>query len=68
MAEYQVIIHWGDGEDYIEEETYDSEQEAEERAWYLLSCAKTGNEILHMSNPGDNPLGDDEASYEIVEL
>ena len=37
---------------------------------YLCSCCKVGADVLHCSNPGDNPeTGDDvEANYEIIEI
>lgn len=46
-----------------------SESAAEDYALYLCGCAKTGAEILNLSNPGDYPLEEfDEPEYEIIEI
>ena len=50
------------------EEIFDTEEEAEEYALYLISCSKEGAEILHMSNPGDYNANDYEIDYEIIEI
>lgn len=66
MTKYQIII---DGEEW--DELYDTEEEAEEEARYLRSCARDGAEILHMSNPGDYDYDEDSfeyPDYEIVEI
>ena len=66
MAKYKIII---DGEE--RDEVFHSEADAEEYAQYLCSCARTGAEILHMSNPGDYDYDEDEfeyPDYEIVEI
>lgn len=47
MAKYKVLFN-----DELEDEVFDTEEEAEEHALYLVSCTKLGAEILHMSNPG----------------
>ena len=47
-----------------------TEEEAEEYALYLCSCARTGAETLHWSNPGDYEYDENEfedPEYEIVE-
>lgn len=51
-----------------EDEIFTSEEDAEEHALYLSSCAKEGAEILHMSNPGDYDEDDYDDDYEIVEV
>lgn len=51
-----------------EDEIFNSEEDAEEHALYLSSCAKEGAEILHMSNPGDYDEDDYDENYEIVEI
>lgn len=66
MAKYKIIMY-GEEEDDI----FSSEEEAEEYALYLCSCARTGAEILHWSNPGDYDYDEDtfeEPEYEIVEI
>lgn len=63
MAKYKILFN---GE--FEDEIFDTEEEAEEYALYLVSCTEQGAEILHMSNPGDYDVDDYEAEYEIVEI
>lgn len=63
MAKYKVLFN-----DELEDEVFDTEEEAEEHALYLSSCARYGAEILHMSNPGDYDEDDYEADYEIIEI
>ena len=63
MSKWKILFN---GE--FEDEVYDTEEEAEEEALYLVSCTKEGAEILHMSNPGDYDADDYEAEYEIVEI
>lgn len=66
MSKYKIIF---DGEE--EDDVFDDEESAEEYALYLCSCARTGAEILHMSNPGDYEYDEDDfedSDYEIVEI
>ena len=64
MTKYKIIFE-GEQQDKL----FDTEAEAEEYALYLCSCADTGAEILHMSNPGDYDYDEDEDyEYEIVEV
>ena len=64
MEKYKIIF---EGEE--EDEVFDSYEDAEEYALYLVSCYHTGGEIIEMSNPGDYPYDpDDEPEYEIVEI
>ena len=63
MAKYKVLFN-----DELEDEVFDTEEEAEEHVLYLVSCTKLGAEILHMSNPGDYDEDDYEADYEIIEI
>lgn len=58
MSKFQLVF---DGEE-PEDELFDSYEEAEEHAIYLQSCQRQGAEILHWSNPGDNPY--DEETFE----
>ncbi len=62
MSKYRVLFN---GE--LEDEVFDTEEDAEEYALYLCSCTKEGAEILHMSNPGDYDGDDYETEYEIIE-
>ncbi|MBE6111524.1 MAG: hypothetical protein E7195_00720 [Peptococcaceae bacterium] len=61
MAIYKILL---DGEE--QEEVFDTEVEAEEYALYLRSCARTGAETLHWSNPGDYDY--DEDTFEAPEF
>lgn len=66
MEKYRVIF---EGE--LEDEVFDTEEEAEEYALYLCSCTREGAEILHMSNPGDYDYDEDdfdEPEYQIIEV
>ena len=63
MKKYKVMFN---GE--LEDEVFDTEEAAEEYAMYLVSCAKQGAEILHLSNPGDYDEDDYDADYEIIEV
>ena len=68
MAKYKVEMIYPDGLSEIEDDVFDSEDEAREYGCYLCSCYDLGGEILNMSNPGDYPLSDDEADFEIIEV
>jgi|GEM_PF-598871 len=64
MAQYKLIF---DGEE--QDEIFNSEEDAEEYAAYLRSCARDGAETLNMSNPGDYDYDEDEfesPEYEII--
>ena len=66
MSKYR--IQWEDGD--IEDEVFDTYEDADDYALYLVSCGRTGAETLHMSNPGDNDYDEDEyeePEYEIIE-
>lgn len=63
MAKYKILFN-----DEPEDEIFDTEEDAEEYALYLSSCAREGAEILHMSNPGDYDEDDYEADFEIIEI
>ena len=66
MSKYQILF---DGE--LEDEVFDTEEDADEYGLYLRSCSRTGAEILHMSNPGDYEYDEDtfEApDYEVIEI
>lgn len=63
MSIFKVIFN---GEE--EDEIFKTEEDAEEYAMYLSSCAQEGAEILHMSNPGDYDEDDYDDDYEIVEI
>lgn len=60
MSKYKIVMF-----DEEQDGIFDTENDAEEYASYLCSCARTGAEILHMSNPGDYDY--DEESFEYPE-
>lgn len=69
MSKYKVLMQYSDGTEELEDDIFDTEEEAEEYGCYLVSCNRTGAETLNMSNPGDYPLDDYEApDFAIVEV
>ena len=66
---YRVGLRFPDGNEVEceEDEIFDTEEEANEFGLYLLSCARTGNEMFHLSNPGDYSLND-ESTYNDVDI
>ena len=69
MPKYKIIMQYADGTNEEEDNVFDTVEDAEEYANYLVSCNQEGAEILNLSNPGDYPLDDYEASdFEIVEI
>ncbi len=65
---YKVEMQYPDGTTEEDDEVFETEAEADEHGLYLVSCYREGGEILHMSNPGDYPLSDEEADFEIIEV
>lgn len=64
---YKVIYHLPSGGDEEEDELFHSESEAHDAAREGLSNYRTGAENDFLSNPGDNPLADDNGySYDAV--
>lgn len=63
MSIWKVLFN-----DEEQDEVFSTEEDAEEYALYLSSCAKEGAEILHMSNPGDYDEDDYDDDYEIIEV
>lgn len=60
-------VQWGD--DFDDDEVFDTEEEAEQHALVVISNIHTGAEVLHLSNPGDYPEDDGvDPDYEIVEV
>lgn len=60
MAKYKYIVKFSNGgiiDSVIdEEEVFDSEWKAQQAAAETISYCKLGNQIEHMSNPGDYDL------------
>jgi len=69
MPKYKIIMQYADGTNEEEDNVFDTVEDAEEYANYLVSCNQEGAEILNLSNPGDYSLDDYEApDFEIVEI
>lgn len=65
---FYILMKYPDGtESLLDDETFDTYDEAADTAAYYCSCYKQGGEILNMSNPGDYPLEEGECDYEIIE-
>ena len=67
MNKYWKVIFDGEEED----EVFETEEDAYEYGVYLSGCARTGAEILHMSNPGDNEYDEsdfEEDDFEVIEV
>ena len=63
-----IKMKYPNGDEEELDETFETEEEAEDTAVYYCGCYKQGGEILNMSNPGDYPLDeDDDCGYEIIE-
>jgi len=65
---YKVVMKYSDGSSEEEDEIFQSESEAVAHGEYMVSCYAQGGEVLHLSNPGDYPLSDDEADFEVIEV
>lgn len=61
-------MQYPDGTSEEEDERFETEEGAE--AFGLEQCSNyvVGGEVLHLSNPGDYPLNDDRADFEVVEV
>ena len=65
---YKVVMTYPDGETDEMDEEFDTYEEADEYGLECCSNYETGGEILYMSNPGDYPLEDGEADYDVIEV
>jgi hypothetical protein len=67
---YKVEMKWPDGATEELDETFETEAEA--NAFGLNACGDymTGAEVLHMSNPGDYPLNEDNdrVDFDVIEV
>lgn len=68
MIKYQIKYIYPNGNEEIEDELYDTEDEARDAAEYGCSCYMTGGEILHLSNPGDYDEPEEYPDFEIIEV
>jgi hypothetical protein len=67
---FKVVVTYPDGESDEQDETFETEAEAEEYGWQCVSEWGQGGEVLHLSNPGDYPLydGPDLSDVEVIEV
>lgn len=65
---YKVVMRYPDGSSEEEDEIFETEAEAQEHGIEQVSNFRTGGEVLHMSNPGDYPLDDEDADFDVVEI
>ena len=66
---FKVIMKYPDGTREEDDEVFESESEATEYGLNQLNNYETGGEVLHLSNPGDYPLSDDDtADFEVIEV
>ncbi|HAQ9610157.1 TPA: hypothetical protein IYE65_002920 [Enterococcus faecium] len=66
---FQVVMKFSDGTVEQDDELFDTADEANEYGLTQVSNYRAGAEVLHASNPGDNPLdGDEEVDFEVVEV
>ena len=67
---FKVTMLYPDGTTEEDDEVFETEEAAREHGLEQCSNYKAGGEVLHMSNPGDYPLNedDDEVDFEVVEV
>jgi hypothetical protein len=67
---YKVVMIYPDGTKEEDDEVFETEDQA--RAYGLEQCDNyvAGGEVLHMSNPGDYPLSedDDDVDFNVIEV
>ena len=69
MAKFKVVMNYSDGTSEEDDEIFETEEEAEEHGLYMCSCYNVGSETLHLSNPGDYPLDeDDDVDFKVIEV
>lgn len=67
-SNFKVVMKYPDGTSENEDELFDTQEEANDAGMYAVSCYAQGGEVLNMSNPGDYPLGDGAADFEVIEI
>ena len=65
---FKVVMQYLDGTSEDEDELFETEAEAEEYGLEQCNNYVVGGEVLHLSNPGDYPLNDEEVDFEVVEV
>ena len=62
-------MKYPDGTKEEDDELFESESEATEYGLDQINNYETGAEVLHLSNPGDYPLSDDDTvDFEVIEV
>lgn len=62
---YKVEIIYPGGTSEELDEIFESEEEATDYGLQSIGDYRLGNEILHLSNPGDHPLSDEDADFRV---
>ena len=62
---YKAQLNFPDGETLEDEWVFETEKEAEDYGLQMSSEWQHGAEVLHLSNPGDNPLPEEDEHPEI---
>ena len=65
---YKVVMTYPNGESDEMDEEFETYEEAERYGQERCSDYSLGGEILNMSNPGDYPLEDEDADYDVIEV
>jgi hypothetical protein len=66
---YKVVMNFPDGTTDEEDEVFDTEAEARAYGLNQYNNYMTGAEVLHLSNPGDYPLiEDDRVDFDLIEV
>ena len=66
---FKIVMSYPDGTTEEQEEIFETESEAHDYGLVQCSNYEAGGEVLHLSNPGDYPLDDDdEVDFEVVEV
>ena len=69
MTKYKVLLIYSNGEEDLDDDVFDTREEAEEHGGYLLGCCHVGNETLNLSDPDEWPMDEfADVDYEIVEV
>ena len=66
---FKVVMLYSDGTTDEQEEIFATESEAHDFGLDMCSNYRAGGEVLHLSNPGDYPLDDDdEVDFQVIEV
>ena len=65
---YTYRLIFPDGETQMADETFDTEEEAEEAALYDCSCFKEGGDIMSLMGDRDEDITEGDCDFEIIEI